>query len=81
MDRSSERSRQPRVRTRVGRVPRFVGNHPPVAGYDAAVAAREKQIDDLRKLLTKTMWELRAPNPDTEAIANRISRALSFRWQ
>lgn len=49
------------------------------AGHDAAIAAREKEISDLRQLLSRTVWDLRRESADTEAIANRLDRALRGR--
>jgi hypothetical protein len=46
------------------------------ASYDAAIADRDRTIEDLTQLLHRTMWELRRPDVDTERLATRIERAL-----
>lgn len=46
------------------------------AGHDAAVAIREERIDELERLLTRVMWDLRHPAPDPGKVADRIERYL-----
>jgi hypothetical protein len=49
------------------------------ASYDAAVSAREQEIDELRQLLSRIAWELRRPDVNPQSVANRIERALNGR--
>jgi hypothetical protein len=46
------------------------------AGHDQAVALREERINELERLLTSVMWDLRRPGAEPERIAARIERAL-----
>lgn len=46
------------------------------AGHDEAVALREERINELERLLTSVMWDLRRPGAEPERIAARIERAL-----
>lgn len=46
------------------------------AGHDVAVALREQRIEQLERLLTSVMWDLRRPGVEPERIAGRIERAL-----
>jgi len=49
------------------------------AGHDQAVALREERIEELERLLTSVMWDLRRPGVDLERTAARIQRALKGR--
>lgn len=46
------------------------------AGHDKAVKFRDDRIEQLERLLVRTMWDLRMPNPDPMKVAGRIERQL-----
>ncbi len=47
------------------------------AGHDAAIAARESEIEDLRRLVERTIWDLRRPGVEPERVALKLERAIS----
>ncbi len=49
------------------------------AGQDAAIAAREEEIERLRQLLRRTVWDLRSDSCDPLRVAERITRSLQGR--
>lgn len=49
------------------------------AGLDAAIAARDAEIKDLRDLMNRTVWEFRRDDVDPQRVAARLDRALHGR--
>jgi hypothetical protein len=46
------------------------------ASADAGLARLNKEVDRLRQLIDRTVWDLRRPDADPERIATRLDRGL-----
>lgn len=49
------------------------------AGHDAALAERDRRIQELTELLNRIKWDLRSDTPNPKAISARIERVLTGR--